>query len=201
MNADLQSKVERLRSDYTDLMGAPFSHFFCPLLFQDEDVPLCKAHIINHAFPNSSRTWTVQRKDVDNFYGSNFEADFVAVQYHEDPNLGKIIVDRKLSQRFEPKILVDDVPVEFFIAGDKVPSHFTSMVFDSDGEEVKLGLKISPEDMLAATGKNWQIAIAKDVRIPALVSLIKAAHLTLFEMLGYRYTLCGRAFCRSANSG
>jgi hypothetical protein len=31
--------------------------------------------------------------------------------------------------------------------------------------------------------------MSKDLRIPALVSLIKAGHLSLFEMLGYRYAL------------
>jgi hypothetical protein len=189
MNSDLQSKLEELRSDYRQLKDGPFSHFFCPILFNDEDVPLCKAHIVNLAFADSSRIWTVQRKDVDNFYGSTFEADFVAVQYNEDPDLGKTITDKKLSQRFKPKILVDDAPVEFFAARDKVPKHFTSLVFDSDGTKVLLGLKISPEGMLQAVGKKWQIAIAKDVRLAALVSLIKAAHLTLFEMLGYRYAL------------
>lgn len=37
--------------------------------------------------------------------------------------------------------------------------------------------------------KGCEIVIEKDVRLPALVSLLKAAHLTLFEMLGYRYAL------------
>ena len=31
--------------------------------------------------------------------------------------------------------------------------------------------------------------VKKDLRLPALVSLLKAAHLTLFEMLGYNYAL------------
>jgi hypothetical protein len=44
-----------------------------------------------------------------------------------------------------------------------------------------------PEDVSAAVGQKWEIEISKDVRIPALVSLIKAAHLTFFEMLGYRF--------------
>lgn len=63
------------------------------------------------------------------------------------------------------------------------------MEFDNDGQLIQLGLKMSPEDVLAATGQKWEIAISKDVRVPALVSLIKAAHLTLFQMLGYRYAL------------
>ena len=37
--------------------------------------------------------------------------------------------------------------------------------------------------------KGCQILFEKDLRLPALVSLLKAAHLTLFEMLGYRYAL------------
>jgi hypothetical protein len=37
--------------------------------------------------------------------------------------------------------------------------------------------------------KGCEIVIEKDIRLPALVSLLKAAHLTLFEMLGYRYAL------------
>jgi hypothetical protein len=189
MNADFQSRLDELRLDYRHVRGEPFSYFFCPILFNDEDAPLCEAHIVNLAFPDSSRAWTVQRRDVDNFYGSAFESDFIAIQYNEDPNLGETITDRNLSQMLAPKILLNDAQVEHFVAKGEIPKNFTPVVFDSGGEEVHLGLKISPENMLAATEKKWQIEIAKDVRIAALVSLIKAAHLTLFKMLGYRYAL------------
>ena len=50
------------------------------ILYKDEDVALCKAHVINQASQNVSRVWTVQRQDIDNFHGSNFEADFVLLQ-------------------------------------------------------------------------------------------------------------------------
>jgi len=189
MSLGLQSKLERLRSDYSRVTGTPFSYFFCPVLFRDEDVTLSESHIVNVAFPDSPRAWTVQRKDVDSFYGSRFEADFVDIQYNQDPSLGKTVTDRNLHQRLKPQFLADDVPIEHFIARDKVPDQFAPVVFESDGESVQLGFKISREDMLAATTKKWQLSISKDVRVPALVSLIKAAHLTLFEMLGYRYAL------------
>jgi hypothetical protein len=71
MGTDLQSKLEKLKSDYVSVTGIPFSHFFCPVVFDDQDVTLCKAHIINQFFPGSSRAWTVQRKDVDNFLWVN----------------------------------------------------------------------------------------------------------------------------------
>ena len=151
----MQSKLEKLRADYSQIRGCPFAHFYCPILFKDEDVPLCKAHIINLAFPDSSRDWTVLRKDVDNFYGSNFEAEFVAIQYNEDRSLGKTITDKTLSKRFNPKILVDDKPVGFFVADGDVPKHFTRIEFDNDGQIVQLGLKMSPKDILAAIGQKW----------------------------------------------
>lgn len=191
MKAKVRSKREELRADYAKINGHPFTHFYCPILFKDEDVQLCEGHIINTAFPNSSRAWTVQRSDVDNFYGSNFESDFIAIKYHnENLSPGKVIADKKLSKTFDPKFLVDNKPVDHFVLqGNKgnIPEQFTPIELQSDGRSVLLGLKMRPEDVFALVGHKWDIEIFKDVRIPALVSLIKAAHLTLFELLGYRY--------------
>jgi hypothetical protein len=80
----LIDKLSALRADYETVTGRPFSHFYCPILFRDEPVDLCQAHIA--AFHDSSRAGTVQRADVDNFVGSVFEADFVAMQ-HEGNSL------------------------------------------------------------------------------------------------------------------
>lgn len=190
MKASVKSKLERLRTNYAQIRGQPFVHFYCPVLFKDERIPLCQAHIINYAFPNSSRAWTVQREDVDNFYGTNFEDDFLAIQYHaEGRSPGEVLTDKTLSRRFRPKILVDGKPVDYFIANEGIPEHFTRVEFHSDGQSVQLGLKMPPDNVAAVADQKWEIEIAKDVRIPALVSLIKAAHLTLFDMLGYRYAL------------
>lgn len=189
MKDDIIAKLETLRVDFIKIEGRSFHHFYCPILFKDEDVELCKAHIINSAFPNSSHIWTIQRKDVDNFYGSIFEADFMAIQYLEEHNLGKVLPNKKLSRLLNVQLLLEERPIDFFVAKGKIPGQFTPMEFD-DGEEVtKFGLKISREDMLEAEGKAWDIKINKDVRIPALVSLIKMAHLTLFHILGYEYAL------------
>lgn len=187
MNVDLhQSKLKKLNADYSQVKGQPFSHFLCPILFTDDDVNLCKAHIVNQAFPEASPDWTVQRKDVDNFYGSFFESDFLAVQYNEQTH-EDIFTNKKLSKLFNPQILVDNKPVDFFVAERKIPDKFTPLQFENSEESLKLGLKMSPEEFEEAQEKNWEMAVLKDVRLSALVSLIKAAHLTLFEMLGYKY--------------
>ncbi len=186
MNENFQQKLDVLNADYTQIKGQPFFHFFCPVLFKDENVPLCEAHIINQAFPDAPSDWTIQRKDVDNFYGAYFESEFIAVQYNSHTH-DDIFADKKLSKLFQPQILVDDKPVDYFIAGSEVPKKYTRLVFDNNGQITQLGLKISPEDLLKAKESKWEMAISKDVRVSALISLIKAAHLTLFKMLGYKY--------------
>lgn len=195
MNTSVQSKLEMLRADYSQVRGHPFAFFYCPILFKDEDAPLCRGHIVNEAFPNSASDWTVQRKDIDNFYGSAFEADFLAFRYHEERSIGNALTDRKLSKKLNPQILLNDKQVDYYFPGHDLPEQFTRLDIEHEGQVVQLGLKMPPEDVLAATDQKWEVAISKDIRIPALVSLIKAAHLTLFEILGYRYALsCGGHF-------
>lgn len=187
MRACVRHRLEELRADYAQTIGQPFAHFYCPMLFKDEDVPLCQAHIINCALPDTPRDWTVQRSDVDNFYGSRFEADFIAILYNENRSPARVLTDKTLSKRFRPRILVDAEPVDYYVATGDVPDHFTPIEYSHDGQSVELGLKIPPQDFVAEA--ELEVEIAKDVRMPALVSLVKAAHLTLFDMLGYRYAL------------
>jgi hypothetical protein len=189
MNDFVKSRVEELRADYAEISGEPFSHFFCPILFKDEDTPLCRAHIINQAFSDSPRDCTVQRADVDSFYGSRFEADFIDIETFKDASPLDILTDKKRSKRFSSKVLVEDEPVEHFFGGAKIPEQFTRIKFEGKEVSIPFGLKMRPTDVIAAEGKNWEIEISRDVRIPMMVSVIKAAHLTLFNMLRYQYAL------------
>ena len=189
MNDFVKTKVEELRADYTRIKGEPFAHFYCPILFKDEETPLCQAHIINQAFTDSARACTVQRADVDSFYGSRFEADFIDIQTFRDPSPLEILTHKKHSKRFSSKILLDNEPVEFFFGGSQVPEQFTQIKLEGKDLSVPFGLKMHPTDVKAAEGKHWEIEISRDVRIPMMVSVIKAAHLTLFNMLGYSYAL------------
>src|SRR5262245_16361152 len=71
----LRRRVEDYRTDYRCVTGKPFEYFFCPILRTDEDVQLCRGHIVSDAF--GSNLWVPQRADVDNFFGAAIEADFV----------------------------------------------------------------------------------------------------------------------------
>ena len=156
MNSGIEYKLNKLKTDYYQNIGQSFDHFFCPIMFKDEDVELCKAHVINQAFPNSSRAWTVQRKDIDGFFGANFEADSFAVLYKENQFFGDTITDRKLSNLFKPEILLDGNPVDFFKAQGEVPANFTRIEFDNEGELVHLDLKMSPENVQSFSDHEWE---------------------------------------------
>ena len=189
MDPSTKQKLEELRSDYEIVNGRPFSHFYCPILFRDEDVGLCQGHIVNRAFPGSSRAWIVQREDVDNFFGSIFEGAFVDVQPAEKVAPDQVMIDAELSKKLRPAICIGGRVVEHFVAVGPVPNHFAEVVLGGPSGTVRLGLKMHPDEASAALGNGCQILIDRDLRLPALVSVLKAAHLTLFRMLGYRYAL------------
>lgn len=188
---EFSEKLELLRKSYKTETGKDFDCFYCPLLFRDEGVELCEAHIVNQAFQDSSRSWTVQRKDIDNFYGYVFEGDFVDIRHLAEFSFEKVFANETLAKRIKPQISYKgNVVGSYFAKENQIPAEYTPVVFEtSPGREIKLVLKIHPEQCQATKPEDLQVVVKKDLRLPALVSLVKAAHLTLFEMLGYNYAL------------
>jgi hypothetical protein len=187
----MRVQLSELRADYTVREGKPFRHFFCPMLLRDDDVELCMGHVINEKIPNSSGARVVQRKDVDGFYGRAFEPDFMTIlEMHQAPRKDAIF-DPALSRKAKPKIMVDGEECPHYLyRGTKVPSDHTGIQLEHpDGEVVRLVLKKRPEEFVAEQKRHWQVVVERDSRVTAVVSVIKAAYLTLFRMLGYRYAL------------
>jgi hypothetical protein len=56
---------------------------------------LIRGHVINEAFKGSSRTWVVQRGEVDRFYGGFFEGDFELLQYMQGASLLEYFTNAK----------------------------------------------------------------------------------------------------------
>jgi hypothetical protein len=190
MKAGDRKKLEALRADYQAVVGSSFQTLFCPILFRDENVELCRAHLVNQAFPDASRRWTIQRKDIDEFYGAFFESDFVTTHLRREPDEEPfaVLADKRRA-RLAPGVYLDGQRVEHYVASSEVPPQHSRFALDVGGKTVSLGLKLHPDETLAAAERNWEVRIEKDVRLAALVSLLKAAHLALFDMLGYRYAL------------
>ena len=186
MNEKTRNRLAHLNADYSSVFASPFRHFFCPILYRDEKTELCQAHVINKSFRNSDRSWTIQRADVDSFYGSLFESEFLAIQ-EKERQVDEIIADKDLARQLKPKFVLDGEVVEFYHSrGDMPPTHSQVTLF-TQNENIQLALKRPPEAILNTQNENWEIRIDKNINLPALVSLLKAAHLTLFHLLGYRY--------------
>lgn len=186
MSESKKQKLESLRKNYQEVKGQPFDHFFCPILLRDQDVSLCKAHIINQAFSESTPDWTIQREDVDKFYGRVVESEFVKLDYDQTDITAEALVDSELSKKLQPKIKVGGNEVEHFILDDELPSECTAVEYEHEDQTVQLGLKIPPEKFVNEMN-NVNIEINLDVRVHAFVSLLKSAHLFMFDLLGYNY--------------
>jgi hypothetical protein len=191
MKTKLSTKLKAMCSDFEEVTGKRFSYFFCPILLVDEKTELCEAHIVNKAFPNTARSWTIQRKDIDGFFGSHFEAEFLKIEYKNN-NLkpDQVIFNCELAKKFRPTVNIRDNPVGYYYTTSDVPSSHSKFILSDQKDIPSLVLKVAPEEIEETTfQEDFQIEINNDLRLCSLVSLIKSAYLTLFEMLGYRYSL------------
>lgn len=184
----ISERLAAFRDDYKAVAGAPFQHFFCPILYCDEDVELCEAHIVNEAFADAPKARTIQRKDIDNWFGSMFEADWVIIEERGKHKLPDVLQNKKLARKLRPQFRRDGEPVEHYVArSPNVSPKHTPIQIEGIEKPLQFVLKLDPSDMLSSEDADWAVSIERDLRLPALVSLLKAAHLTLFHMLGYRY--------------
>jgi hypothetical protein len=191
----MNAKLAELNADFEVVTGGRFQYFYCPVLYCDEGVPLCQAHIVNRAFPDACRRWTIQRKDVDNFFGSAFESAFVALRLRDRARTPDLLVDKRAAESLHPKLFLDGRPVEHYIPTGPVPPQFSPFTVDGPDGPARLALKMEADATLAAAQGKWEIRIERDLRLPAVVSLLKGPHLTLFDMLGYHYAVsAGGAF-------
>jgi hypothetical protein len=190
VNASIANKLSTLRQEYERLTGSPFGHFYCPILLRDQFVELCEGHVVNQAFPGSERRTVVQRADVDSFFGTKFEGDFTLLAERGRHGPVDLLLDRRLARKLRPQLLIDGQPVEHYVSGDNVPSHHSMLLVEREGQTpIPLVLKLAPSDTLSALDANWEVEISRDVRLAALVSLLKSAHLSMFSLMGYSYAL------------
>ena len=146
--------------------------FYCPILHLEEATELCKGHIIPAAV--QGRKWVVQRKDVDNFYGSFVEADFVhGVKLRSIPSFNdsvEYLLKHNLARKADLSAIDD--------GGALVP------VFPTKKLPEGLEMMIRPEIDLIG---DLSLSIDFDARYETLLTLLHSVHLGRFEMAGYTY--------------
>jgi hypothetical protein len=127
---------------------------------------------------------------VDGFFGSRFEADFVVLAQKGKHAAVDVLLDPSLSRKLRPQIVVDGRPVQHYHPKGPVPTTHSELSIERGGKPAaRLALKLDPSETITALAGSWQVTIQRDLRFPALVSLLKAAHLSLFALMGYSYAL------------
>jgi hypothetical protein len=191
MNEKGMRRLERHRADHAAIFGQPFEHFFCPILFVDEDVELTRGHVINKEFKGAPGTWAVQRSDVDSFFGAVFEGDYLLSQRTIGKRVIDFFFDAVLFRLARPTLYFKGRELHYFLRfgkerGGKAPDGFLTLDIDHNGQEVQVCIR---NDGLTETlsVQHLDLITIKDLRLAAFVSILKAAHLSMFSLFGYRY--------------
>jgi len=186
----LANRIEDCRSNYEVECGKPFKDFFRPILFRDEPAEMCKGHIVNDALSTCNQ-WVPQRRDVDNFYGHAVEADLVSVVQDRGRDPMDIWLDPKSRGRHRPKLVQGDREIEHYFTGAEakpVPVQSLGKLVNDQGDTVcKFALKVGGDEIAAMENAKISLVIDRDYRAPVIASMIKAAHLSLFNIFGYRH--------------
>jgi hypothetical protein len=185
---ELIEKVKRCSEDFASLGDGPFHHFYCPTLLVDDETDLCLGHVINEAIPNSFRITVPQRVDVDNFYGTICESGIST--FLEAHGLGAdahtILSDPDLRRKLPWTLKLNGKTVKCYEVRDhKHPLHPTVEFRDRNGKVFTLAVK-SSSDAFGEAG-SFEIVIDRDYRPEVIATLLKAAHLSQFAVLGYQH--------------
>jgi len=196
MTIDFKTKLRIFQADYAQFNKHCVDKFLCPILFVDDDAALCKAHIVNQAIPDVSDNWTIGRADVDNWYGSFVEANFLGIRYYEGRSMQELIIDKELSRYLNVKLFVNGQPTQYFpLNKSPLPKGFTRFNVEAeDGKIRNFAIKVDPEKLISDEKFKIEVEVTADLRWSGPATLIKSAHLTLFELLGYRYALSNGGF-------
>lgn len=172
--------------NYFQVTGRKVDRFVCPITLREcEESELIDAHILNQAFVKASRRRIIQYGKIDHFYGSRFESGLVKFL-----NLGHESELDLLKEGGELRVTLSD--------GTTVPA------FLADSESARNAAGKFPLVDLTKDGKHIATVFLKmqfaepihvgQVEVSAsflfapydwVGALLKAAHLTLFDLLGY----------------
>lgn len=147
-------------------------------------------HIVNEKIPNSSPAKVVQRKDVDSFYGSHFEAGFIALVQARARTIEDVVFDDAMRRKVRPRVMLGEQECGYHQDRGHVADYHTQVpLISSDNRVLNLVLHMERAELAAVPASQIRVLVEHDARVFALVSLIKAAYLTLFQLLGYQYVL------------
>jgi len=184
-----RGELDRHLQDYCETTGSTSNRFVCPItLHKCDESELIDGHILNEALRQASRRTVIQYKEVDNFYGTRVEPSMIAF-------LNMLNNDgSRLPKYCRPKFLVfdDGSRVKAFPVGrraaNEVPLRFARVRVTEDGQPA-IFAEIAKDDPRLSR----PFLVECEFRSPPshwTAAMLKAGHLCLFDMVGYRAVFC-----------
>ncbi len=193
-DSELTKRLQDLQIDFENERGKRFANFFCPILRRDEPTELCRGHIVLKAF-GISNIWVPQRKDIDNFYGSLVEEPLRNIVEDRRKSAIEIWLDPTLRKRHRPHLEIDGEKWEHYFpqhGSEKSPEHTRGEIVNEKNEQVSdVVFKVPAEVAAQFDNATLDVVVERDYRAAVVASMLKAAHLTMFRMLGYSHVFSG----------
>lgn len=180
-------RIEPYLADYEKVTGNRTDRFVCPITLEPcETSDLIEGHILNKGFNKASRLTIVQYGRIDSFYGTRVEESFVAFLNSKDHDTAQIIAAAEcLEVEFDDGTTTTCFPAvgaSARHAEGRLPQWSAGI----DGVEHSFFINTKIDDprlnpQMKLLGKSRQF-------LPAhwTATMLKAGHLALFDMLGYR---------------
>lgn len=166
--------------------GDVFSHFFCPILWNDTPHEPTVGHVIPQGFDQDLEKVVYQRKDVDTFFGGIFEGDYVNFERLRGKTIFQVLDDPELHRIAKPKVILDGVPHTIF-KFSKYHPETTLLRIELEGIASKrVGVSVNRQAFLQP-GVKSSLNSYVDNMVPCFVTFLKSAHLLMFHMCGYAY--------------
>lgn len=172
--------------DYAEVFGRNTDRFVCPITLREcEQSELINGHILNGALLNASRRRVIQYGVVDRFYGTRVESELVRYLNAKDRSFEDLLSANK------------NLHIEFH-------NGTTAKAFVTSGRSAVAAMNKFPIVDVEVNDKTFPIYVTVEFNDPRLcqplqlvgresflpshwvAGLLKAAHLTLFDLIGYK---------------
>lgn len=180
------AELDRLRTSFAAYSTATFGDFFCPVLEESgTGTGLMRGHILNKKLKKAARRQVVQRKDVDEHFGSTIEPEFIHLMNVHMVPPGVIVHQHRKQLRAVSRTDKQEHPI-FYPSRKSKDTPFPQ--FDlTDAQRQEIGtpyvklLAEAQEDALYDFRTHFFVSDAA-----FRGSLLKSAYLALFDVFGYR---------------
>jgi hypothetical protein len=188
-----REQVKPYLEDYERVTGQRTDKFICPLTLEPCELDeITRGHIINEPIPYAHNRKVLVGKSPDSFFGTRVEESFIRFASMSGMNMLDIMDGH---QTFDVRFREGGPTFKAFVVPpqmvEKTRKHLPVVPLTIEGKTVHIGLKNTPKDspdVPKETSVGRAELMLSETHLPAhwVASMLKVAHLTMFDMIRYR---------------